>query len=114
MQILKELSVFNNIKYYDEPHTYYINGVKSISCTGLIHKFEEEFEIINPYEESDFLSPEEEDSLPTVILVGGLDTGSYKNIGLQKNLLQKGLGSGYNNFFFPDIYFLLVLLHHFH
>ena len=44
MQILKELSVFNNIKYYDEPHTYYINGVKSISCTGLIHKFEEEFE----------------------------------------------------------------------
>ena len=44
MQILKELSVFNNIKYYDEPHTYYIDGVKSISCTGLIHKFGHEFE----------------------------------------------------------------------
>ena len=44
MEIIKELSVFNNIKYYDEPHTYYIDGEKTISCTGFIHKFEEDFE----------------------------------------------------------------------
>ena len=44
MEIIKELSVFNNIKYYDEPHTYYIDGEKTISCTGFIHNFEEDFE----------------------------------------------------------------------
>jgi len=55
----------------------------------------EDFELMNPYEEFGFLSTEEEDSLPTVILIGGLDTGGYKNIGQQKNLLQKGLGSDY-------------------
>ena len=44
MEIIKELSVFNNIKYYDEPHTYYIDGEKTISCTGFIHKFEEDVE----------------------------------------------------------------------
>jgi len=44
MEIIKELSVFNNIKYYDEPHVYYIDGQKTISCTGFIHNFEEEFE----------------------------------------------------------------------
>ena len=44
MEIIKELSVFNNIKYYDEPHTYYIDGEKTISCTSFIQKFEEDFE----------------------------------------------------------------------
>ena len=44
MDIIKELSVFNHIKYYDEPHVYYIDGVKTISCTGLIHKFTTDFE----------------------------------------------------------------------
>ena len=28
MDIIKELMVFNHIKYYDEPHIYYINGEK--------------------------------------------------------------------------------------
>jgi len=44
MEIIKELSVFNNIKYYDEPHTYYIDGEKTISCTGFIHNFTKDFE----------------------------------------------------------------------
>ena len=44
MDINKELSVFNHIKYYDEPHIYYIDGEKTLSCTGFIHKFEEDFE----------------------------------------------------------------------
>jgi len=44
MDIIKELMVFNHIKYYDEPHIYYINGEKTISCTGLIHKFTTDFE----------------------------------------------------------------------
>lgn len=43
-KIFKELSVFNDIKYYDEPHKYFINGEKTISCTGFIHKFESDFE----------------------------------------------------------------------
>jgi len=63
---------------------------------NLIRKIlKEEFEFLNQDEEFNFLSPEEEDSLPTVILVGGLDTGGYKNIALQKSLLQKGLGSNF-------------------
>jgi hypothetical protein len=44
MEIIKELAVFNNIKYYDEPHKYYINGKQMLSCTTFIHKFQEDFE----------------------------------------------------------------------
>jgi hypothetical protein len=44
MDLYKELSVFNEIKYYDEPHKYYIDGEPTISCTGFIHKFENDFE----------------------------------------------------------------------
>jgi hypothetical protein len=44
MDLYKELSVFNKIKYYDEPHKYYIDGEPTISCTGFIHKFENDFE----------------------------------------------------------------------
>ena len=44
MDIIKELSKFNHIKYYDEPHKYYIDGVQTLSCTGFIHKFENDFE----------------------------------------------------------------------
>ena len=44
MDTILELSKFNHIKYYDEPHKYYINGEPTISCTGFIHKFQEEFE----------------------------------------------------------------------
>jgi len=45
MNTILELSKFNHIKYYDEPHKYYINGEPTISCTGFIHKFEEDFEV---------------------------------------------------------------------
>lgn len=44
MDTILELAKFNHIKYYDEPHKYYINGEPTISCTGFIHKFQEEFE----------------------------------------------------------------------
>jgi hypothetical protein len=44
MDIIKELSKFNQIKYYDEPHKYYIDGVQTLSCTGFIGKFEHHFE----------------------------------------------------------------------
>ena len=44
MEIIKELTVFNDIKYYDEPHKYYIDGQPTISCTGFIHKFSGDFE----------------------------------------------------------------------
>jgi hypothetical protein len=44
VDITKELSVFNKIKYYDEPHKYYIDGLPTISCTGLIHQFTDDFE----------------------------------------------------------------------
>lgn len=39
-----ELSVFNNIKYYDEPHTYYIDGQEMLSATRLIGKFKQPFD----------------------------------------------------------------------
>ena len=35
MEIIKELSVFNNIKYYDEPHKYYIDGVKQATWNSI-------------------------------------------------------------------------------
>tara|TARA_R100000664_G_scaffold34130_1_gene54227 strand:+ start:20848 stop:21621 length:774 start_codon:yes stop_codon:yes gene_type:complete len=44
MDISVELSVFNNIKYYDEPHEYYIDGKKMVSATRLIGKFKQEFD----------------------------------------------------------------------
>ena len=31
MKITKELSKFNNIKFYDKEHKYYLNGVKTKS-----------------------------------------------------------------------------------
>jgi hypothetical protein len=43
-QIFKEFSKFNNIKFYDEPHVYFIDDEQVISVTGLIHKFENAFE----------------------------------------------------------------------
>ena len=44
MDISVELSVFNNIKYYDEPHTYYIGGTRMVSATQIIGKFKQEFD----------------------------------------------------------------------
>ena len=32
MKITKELSKFNNIKFHDENHAYYMNGVKNKIC----------------------------------------------------------------------------------
>jgi hypothetical protein len=46
----------------------------------------------------DPLTPNEELGTSTVILVGGLDTGSYKNIEKQKTLLEKGLGANFKVF----------------
>lgn len=43
MDIMRELAVFNNITYHDEPHKYYIDGEQMISTTTLIHKYQEEF-----------------------------------------------------------------------
>ena len=44
MDISVELSVFNNIKYYDEPHTYFIDGKEMTSATRLINKFKQAFD----------------------------------------------------------------------
>ena len=44
MNISVELSIFNNIKYYDEPHTYYIGDKKMTSATQLISKFKQRFD----------------------------------------------------------------------
>ena len=34
MDTILELAKFNHIKYYDEPHKYYIDVKPTISCTG--------------------------------------------------------------------------------
>ena len=44
MDISVELSVFNNIKYFDEPHKYFINGNEMTSVTRLIGSFKEGFD----------------------------------------------------------------------
>jgi len=44
MDISVELSVFNNIKYFDEPHTYFIDGREMTSATRLIGKFKQSFD----------------------------------------------------------------------
>ena len=44
MDTILELAKFNHIKYYDEPHKYYIDGKPTISCTGFLGKFKKPFE----------------------------------------------------------------------
>lgn len=44
LQIFEELSKFNDIVFYDEPHEYHINGKKMTSVTTLIGKYEKPFE----------------------------------------------------------------------
>ena len=44
MDISGELSVFNNIKYYDEEHKYYIDGREMVSATRLIGTFKHPFD----------------------------------------------------------------------
>lgn len=40
----KLFTVFNDVKYYDEPHKYYVNDKELISVTTLIHQYQEEFD----------------------------------------------------------------------
>jgi ATP-dependent exoDNAse (exonuclease V) beta subunit len=43
--IIEKLNVFNNVKYYDEPHEYYINGNKMpLSATKLISNLKKPFD----------------------------------------------------------------------
>ena len=44
MEIAVELSVFNSIKYYDEPHKYYMGETPMTSATQFIGKFKPEFD----------------------------------------------------------------------
>ena len=44
MDISVELSVFNNIKYFDEPHQYYIDGEEMNSVTRVIGLFKQKFD----------------------------------------------------------------------
>ena len=44
MDTILELAKFNYIKYFDEPHEYYIDGVKQISATQFLGKFKPKFE----------------------------------------------------------------------
>lgn len=37
-------TAFNNVKYYDEPHKYYVNNKELVSVTTLIHRYQEEFD----------------------------------------------------------------------
>ena len=44
MEISLQLSTFNNVKYYDKPHTYYIDGKRMTSATQFISKFKPSFD----------------------------------------------------------------------
>ncbi len=43
-EVFEELDKFNHIVYHDEPHIYYMNGVKAISVTKLIGMAEKPFD----------------------------------------------------------------------
>jgi hypothetical protein len=45
IDFIKLFSTFNNVKYYDVPHKYYVNDVQFTSVTTLLHKF------TNPFDE---------------------------------------------------------------
>ena len=44
MKITRELSKFNNIKFHDKEHKYYLNGVKTKSVTGVIGEYKHPFD----------------------------------------------------------------------
>lgn len=44
LEIFEELSKFDNIVYFDDPHVYYIDGVQATSVTKLIGMFEPPFD----------------------------------------------------------------------
>lgn len=37
-------TTFNNVKYYDEPHKYFVNDIQLTSVTQLIHKYQNDFD----------------------------------------------------------------------
>ena len=42
---LELYTAFNDVKFYDEPHKYYIDNTELISVTTLIHKYQNDFDI---------------------------------------------------------------------
>ena len=44
MKITRELSKFNNIKFHDKEHIYYLDGVKTKSVTSIIGKYKHPFD----------------------------------------------------------------------
>jgi len=44
MEVYKELAKFRNIKYYDEPHKYYIGEQELISGTAFVGMYKEKFD----------------------------------------------------------------------
>jgi len=44
MKIIKELSKFNNIKFHDKEHKYYLNGIKTKSVTAIISEYKHPFD----------------------------------------------------------------------
>jgi len=44
MKITKELAKFNNIKFHDEDHVYYMKGVKTKSVTSIIGQYKHPFD----------------------------------------------------------------------
>ena len=44
MKITRELAKFNNIKFHDQDHIYYMNGVKTKSVTSIIGQYKHPFD----------------------------------------------------------------------
>lgn len=44
MKITKELATFNNIKFHDKEHIYYLDGVKTKSVTGILSDYKHPFD----------------------------------------------------------------------
>lgn len=44
MEITRELAKFNNIKFHDKEHKYYMNDTKMSSVTQLIGKYKQPFD----------------------------------------------------------------------
>lgn len=44
MKITRELSKFNNIKFHDQDHVYYLNGIKTKSVTSIIGQYKHPFD----------------------------------------------------------------------
>ena len=44
MKITKELAKFNNIKFHDKEHIYYLDGIKTKSVTGILSEYKHPFD----------------------------------------------------------------------